>query len=114
MRPHVTIFRTPVRSAAPQAIGLARALGWLYGKAIKGDNGSIRYGWPGLDTQRTSFKGYVYPPQIFVGYDPAKVAAGFIRPDPASLPGDSLSSYASSNPLGAAMAAVTTSQMAAP
>lgn len=115
MRGQVVNYRTPVRSAAPQAIGLARALGWLYGKAIKGDNGAIRYGYPSLDTNRTSYKGYVYPPQIFIGYDPAKVAAGLVRPDPASLPGDSMSPYASTgSPLAAAMAAVTTSQMAAP
>lgn len=115
MRGEVTIYRTPVRSAAPQAIGLARALGWLYGKAIKGDNGSIRYGYPSIQSQRTKYAGYVYPPQIFVGYDPSKVAAGLIRPDPAGLPGDSISPYASTgSPIMAAMAAVTTSQMAAP
>jgi hypothetical protein len=111
-QPQVTVYRTPVRSAAPQAIWIARALGWLYGKAIKGDNGAVRYGYPGLDTNRTSYKGYVFPPQIFTGYDPGKVAAGFIRPDPASLPGDSTAPAAARSPLARAMHAVTVSQQA--
>ncbi len=112
MQPQVTTYRTPVRSAAPQAIWIARALGWLYGKAIKGDNGSVVYGYPGLDTNRSSYKGYVYPPQLFIGYDPQKVAGGFVRPDPASLPGDSTAPAAARSPLQAAMQSVTISQMA--
>lgn len=111
MRGEVTVYRTPVRWAAPQAIGLARALGWLHGKAIKGDNGAIRYGYPTLGT-RAKYTGYVYPPQLFVGYDPAKVAAGLIRPDPASLPGESMNPYNSGSPLQRAMGAVMQSQMA--
>jgi hypothetical protein len=112
-KPQVVNYKTPVRSAAPQAIGMARALGWLFGKAIRGDNGTIRYGYPGLDSQRTSYKGYVYPPQLFVGYDPARVAAGLVRPDPQSLPGDSTAPWASANsPTQRAMQAVTLSQMA--
>jgi len=110
--PEIVTYRTPVRSAAPQAIGLARVLGWLYGKAIKGHNGSIRYGWPGLDSQRTKYAGYVYPPQLFVGYNPAKVAGGLIRADPASLPGDSL--VATEAPLMRAMAAMSATEMGAP
>jgi hypothetical protein len=112
MRPLVTVFRTPVRSAAPQAIRMARALGWLHGKAIKGDNGTIVYGYPSIQTQRTAYKGYVNPPQLFLGYDPKKVAAGFIRPDPASLPGDSVGAAAGRSPLQQAMHNVTVSQQA--
>lgn len=112
-QPEVVNYRVPVRSADPRAVRLARALGWLFGKSIAGDNGAIRYGTPGLDTQRTMYTGYVYPPQIFTGYQPGKLA-GAIRPDPASLPGDSLNPYGAGNPIARAMAAVTTSQMAAP
>lgn len=91
MKPNVTEYRVPVRSVAPQAIALARGLAWLYGKAISGDNGTIRYGYPGLSTDRTRFSGYAFPPQAFVGYDAGKVAAGAARPDPASFPGESIS-----------------------
>jgi hypothetical protein len=92
MKPEVTAWRVPVRSAAPQAIALARGLGWLYGKAIRGDNGAVRYGYPGLDTNRGRYSGYAFPPQAFRGYDPRKVAAGTARPDPAGFPGESVSS----------------------
>jgi|SRR6185437_3622556 len=90
MKPQVTVFHTPVRSVAPQAIALARGLAWLHGKAIRGDNGSIRYGYPGLGTNRTRFAGYAFPPQAFAGWDPRKVAAGQVRPDPAGFPGESI------------------------
>lgn len=113
MQPQVTNYKVPVRSAAPQAIRLARALGWLYGKAIRGDNGAVRYGYPSISTQRTKYAGYVNPPQLFLGYDPARVAAGFIRPDPASLPGDSMSPAAVRSPLMSAMHNVTVSQQGA-
>lgn len=112
MRPQVTVYRTPVRWSAPQAIAQAMGLGWLFGKAIRGDNGAVRYGWPGLDTDRTMYKGYVDPPQLFVGYNPSKVAAGVVRPDPAALPGDSLSAAASTSPLARAMSSLTISQIA--
>jgi len=91
MQPEVTTYRTPVRSVAPQAVAIARGLGWLYGKAIKGDNGAIRYGYPAPGT-RAKFSGYAFPPQAFAGYDPRKVAAGAARPDPAGYPGESISS----------------------
>jgi hypothetical protein len=110
MKPTQTVYRTPVRWAAPQAIALARGLAWLHGKAIDGspgNNGSIRYGWPGLDTDRTFYKGYAFPPQLFSGYDPAKVAAGLIRPDPASYPGDSMSPATAASPLNRAMETAT-------
>lgn len=112
MRPETTVYRTPVRHSAPQAIGMARVLGWLYGKAIAGDNGRIRIGYPALGL-RNKYTGYVYPPQLFTGYDPRKVAAGFIRPDPATLPGESMNPGGLSSPLQKAMASVMTSQMAA-
>lgn len=106
MRPDVETFRTPVRHVAPQAIAIARGLAWLHGKAIRGDNGSIRYGYPGLDSNRARYSGYAFPPQLFAGYNPAKVAAGTPRPDPAAFPGESISSR-NDTPLQRAMATVT-------
>ena len=106
MRPQVEVFRTPVRAVAPQASAIARGLGWLYGKAIAGDNGAIRYGYPGLDSDRARYSGYAFPPQLFTGYNPANVAAGTARPDPAGFPGESISS-ANDTPLQRAMATVT-------
>src|SRR5580698_8845947 len=104
--PRTTTYATRVRWRDPQSLWLAKALGWLYGKAISGDNGTVRYGYPGLDTDRGMYKGYVFPPQAFTGYDPERVAAGFVRPDPASLPCESLDPYAAStSPIVAAMAA---------
>lgn len=110
MRPVVQSYRVPVRWAAPQAIAVARGLGQLLGRDIKGERGTIRYGWPSIQTQRTAYKGYVFPPQVFTGYDPRKVAAGFIRPDPASLPGDYSVASEQRSPLEAAMANITLTQ----
>lgn len=106
MRPTTQAYRTPVRWAAPQAIAIARGLGWLHGKAIRGDNGAIRYGYPAPGT-RASYQGYAFPPQLFAGYDPAKVAAGLVRPDPARYPGETLSPSAADGPLARAMATAT-------
>lgn len=111
MQPQVTTYRVPVRWAAPQAIAQAVGLGWLYGKAIRGDNGAIRYGGgPGdIQAQRSAFTGYAQPPQLFIGYDPRKVAAGLIRPDPMSLPN---ASQTAQGPVTRAMHALTLSQIA--
>lgn len=114
MKPQQTIFRTPVRWAAPQATGMARALGWLYGKAIAGDNGAIRYGGgPGdLQAQRSAYTGYAFPPQLFTGYDPRKVAAGAIRATPAAYPATTTPAGVLSSPLARAMESVTAAQHA--
>jgi hypothetical protein len=109
VKPAVLVYQVPVRAAAPQAVAVARGLAWLYGKAINGSpggNGSIRYGWPGLDTQRTAYTGYVNPPQIFTGYDPMKVAAGFARIAPGRLPGTS-NTTGPMSPLSQAMMTAT-------
>lgn len=83
MKPQVNTYSVPVRSAAPQAVAIARGLGWLYGKAIRGDNGAIRYGYPAIGT-RQKYQGYAFPPQLFTGYNPGKVAGGAVRlPTPA-------------------------------
>lgn len=110
MRPRTTRYEVPVRWAAPQAIALARGLGWLHGKAINGStggNGAIRYGYPSIHTQRTKYAGWVNPPQLFTGYDPGKVAAGLVRPDPARYPGEALSPATAASPLARAMATAT-------
>lgn len=107
MRPRVQRFQVPVRWAAPQAIATALGLGWLHGKAIRGDNGTVRYGYPSIQTQRSKYAGYAFPPQIFTGYDPRKVAGGLIRPDPASYPGDSMSKATADSPAYRALEAIT-------
>lgn len=106
MRARVQRFTVPVRWAAPQAIAQAVGLGWLYGKAIAGDNGAVRYGYPSIST-RAKYAGYAFPPQLFTGYDARKVAAGAIRPDPASYPGDSVSPATASDPMSRALETIT-------
>jgi hypothetical protein len=109
MRPRVVEYQTPVRAAAPQAVAIALGLAWLQGKAIRGDNGSTRYGWPGMDTQRTKYAGYVTPPQIFTGYSARRVAGGSIRATPAALP--STTNPVTVTPLMRSLAAVSAQQL---
>lgn len=112
MRPEVQEYRTPVRAAAPQAIAIARGLGRLYGRAINGQtNGAVRYGYPAIGT-RAKFTGYGFPPQLFRGYDPRKVAAGAFRGAPGALPSTSSPTTLANNPLQASMALVTSQQLA--
>lgn len=68
---------------------MASVLGALYGRDINGRTGTVRYGMPGLSTQRSKFGGYVYPPQMFMGWNPRRVAGGAIRYSPAALPATS-------------------------
>lgn len=106
MKPQVTTYSTPVRSAAPQATAIARGLGWLYGKAIRGDAGAIRFGYPQIG-MRNKYQGYVFPPQIFTGYDPAKVARGAVRVATPALSTNTLPQTETFSPLTQAMANVT-------
>jgi hypothetical protein len=110
MIPKVSNYRTPVRWAAPQAIAIARGLGWLHGKAIKGDNGSILIGYPAI-ASRQKYAGYVFPGQLFIGYSARRVAAGAIRVTPNGLPSTSNTASTMSSPLVQAMANVTAGQM---
>ena len=113
MKGQVTVYRVPVRWAAPQATGLAKALGWLHGKAIAGDNGAVRYGGPGsIQAQRTFYTGYAFPPQLFTGYDPRKVAAGAIRNTPGAFPATSTPAGVLGSPVSRALEAVTAAQHA--
>lgn len=110
MNPRKTVFRTPVRWAAPQAIAISRGLGWLYGKAIKGDNGHILIGYPAI-ASRQKYAGYVFPPQLFIGYSARRVAGGAIRVTPNGLPSTSNTAATLGSPLVQAMQNVTTGQM---
>lgn len=109
MNPRSTTFRTPVRWAAPQAIAIARGLGWLHGKAIKGDNGTIRIGYPAI-ASREKYAGYVFPGQLFIGYTARRVAGGSIRVTPSGLPSTSSSASTLASPLMQAMSTVTAGQ----
>lgn len=83
--PRTEIYSVPVRAAHPISVWMASALGWLHGRAIAGDNGKIIIGQPGLNSGKAT--GYYVVPQMFVGWNPRKVAAGAVRPTPAGLPG---------------------------
>lgn len=103
----VTDYRVPVRSAHPLAVMIARQLGRLYGRDIAAQsNGAIRFGQPGLSGGRRGYWGYVNPPQLFVGWNPHKVAAGSVRPTLGKLPGTQ-APYANTGPLLAAMYTVS-------
>jgi hypothetical protein len=110
MDPRTTTYRTPVRWAAPQAIAQATGLGWLFGKAIRGDNGFVRYGYPALGT-RAKFTGYAFPGQLFIGYTARRVAGGAIRVTPSGLPSTSSADSQLASPLVQAMRTVTVGQM---
>jgi len=75
-----------VRQPHPVSQYMASALGEIYGRGINGHAGAFRYGTAGLATNRTKYGGYVYPPQMFVGWNPRRVAGGSIRYKPGSLP----------------------------
>lgn len=110
MRPQILDYRTRVWGSAPQAVQIARGLGWLFGKAIKGDNGAIRIGYPAI-ASRQKFAGYAQPPQIFTGYTAAKVAGGTVRVAPAAMPSVQAPIGMGANPLVSAMATVSAGQM---
>lgn len=108
-RPRVDTYQVRVWAADPRAVRLARSLGVLHGRGIRGETGTTRYGYPAIGTRR-KFGGYVSPPQLFIGYDPRKVARGAFRGAPGGLPSTS-SAAASSSPLARAMATVTQAQL---
>lgn len=82
--PGVTHYSVPVREAHPISQRMAGALGWLYGRGVNGHNGAVRYGYL---SPRAKFTGYVSPQQMFIGWNPRRVASGSIRPTPNGLPG---------------------------
>jgi hypothetical protein len=94
-----------LRDPHPVSVYQATALGQIYGRAIAGHNGAFRYGTAGLASQMTSFKGYVAPPQMFIGWNPKRVAGGAIRVHPSQLPTTSPSDP-TDNPLRNAVNAI--------
>lgn len=111
MRPRVTIYRTPVRAAAPQAVAIAAGLGRLFGRGINGRTGTIRYGYPSMSAQRTKYAGYVNPPQLFIGYTAKRVAGGAIRATPPAIPTSTQPWSLTGSPLMQAMATVSAGQL---
>lgn len=111
MRPQVTTYRTRVHAAAPQAVAIATGLGRLFGRAIRGHNGAIRYGYPSMSTQRTKYAGYADPPQMFIGYTAKRVAGGAIRATPPAIPTSTQPYSLTGSPLMQAMANVTAGQL---
>lgn len=108
IKPQVLHYSTPVREAHPLSQRIAGALGGLYGRAINGGGlagGAVRFGYPQIG-MREKFQGYVFPPQMFIGWNPHAVAGGTIRPTLGQLPG-SQAPYGNTGPLLAAMAAAS-------
>lgn len=109
MRPEVDIYRTPVRAAAPQAIGIARALARLFGAEDLRGAGTVRYGEPAPGT-RHKYAGYANTPQLFIGYSPLKVAAGTVRNQPGALPSTSAPTTVLNSPLQRSLLIVANGQ----
>ncbi|MDB4872797.1 MAG: hypothetical protein JWP34_4565 [Massilia sp.] len=86
IRPRVDKVTTIVRSREPIGSGIASALAELHGRGIKGQVGTLQYGYPGDATQRRVFKGYVYPPSMFIGWNPNNVAGGTVQNKVGQLP----------------------------
>lgn len=84
-RPRVEHYSVPVRDAHPISIAMAGALGMLYGRGVDGRTGTVRYGYPAPGTQ-DKYGGYATPPQLFIGWNPARASAGAIRQGAESLP----------------------------
>lgn len=93
------------RSPHPVSVFMASSLGSLYGRGINGRAGTVLYGYPGDDTNQASYQGYVSPPQMFVGWNPKRVAGGAVRAAGGQLPATSPGNPAD-NPLGNAVATI--------
>jgi hypothetical protein len=108
--PQVDYYQTPVRAAAPQAIAIARALARAFTRpAIRGA-GATRLGEPAIGTRR-KFQGYANTPQLFIGYNPRRVAAGAFRGPHPAIPSTSAPISTLNTPTMRAMATVTTAQL---
>ena len=108
--PRVDHYSTPVRAAAPQAIGMAGSLARLFTSVSLRGAGTVRYGQPAIGT-RGKYAGYANPPQLFTGYDPRKVAGGTFRGNVGSLPSTSSPTTVLNSPLQRALANVSLTQM---
>lgn len=106
IRPRVHRVTTVIREREPIGTGVAYSLAELHGRGIKGKVGTPRYGYPGMQTQRSAYKGYGYPPDLFFGYNPRNVAGGTVQNKVGQLPATSPPAGTYS-PLQQAMANVT-------
>jgi hypothetical protein len=105
IRPKVEKATTTVRYPHPIGVATVSSLNGQAGEGIKGHRGTIRYGWPAPGT-RAKYGGYVNPPNLFIGWNPRRVAAGTVQAQPGRLPASAAPSGTYS-PLVAAMANVT-------
>lgn len=108
--PTVLHYSVPVRAADPRAISLARRIAAAFTSTALRGAGTVRYGYPAIG-DRAKYAGYVDPPQLFIGYSPARVAAGAFRGAPGSLPATSTVINPGNSPLMRSMATVSTVQM---
>lgn len=108
--PEVDYYTTPVRAAAPQAVAIARALARAFTRPSIRGSGAVRIGEPAIGTSH-KFAGYANPPQLFLGYDPHKVAGGTFRGAHPALPSTSTPITALNTPTMRAMATVTNAQL---
>ena len=77
---------TRVRHANAYSVWMASSLGNLFGHGINGQTGTVRFGYPQIG-MAAKYQGYGNPPQAFIGWSPARVAGGAVRPHLAGLPG---------------------------
>ena len=96
---------TRVRHANAYSVWMAGALGALHGRGIDGQTGTVRYGYPQIG-MRNKYQGYANPPQLFIGWNPQRVAGGAVRPHLAGLPGGQ-APYTDVGPLLAAVSRVS-------
>lgn len=111
--PSKRVVGTTVRDPHPIGQRVMASLSMLAGRGIRGETGTIRYGYPSTATQRSKYTGYVFPPDLFIGWNPRSVAAGTVQNKVGQLPATSAPSGTYS-PLLAAMAGVTRGQAGNP
>lgn len=95
---------TRVRHANAVSVWMASSMAVLFGRGISGHRGTIRYGYPQIG-MRAKYQGYANPPQLFIGWNPHRVAGGAVRPHPGGLPGGQ-APYTDIGPLLAAVSRV--------
>jgi hypothetical protein len=110
VKPRVSVFRTRVHQAAPQAAAIVSGLARRDVRGIDGHTGTRRYGYPAPGTRR-KYAGYATPPQLFTGYTARRVAAGAIRATPPAIPTSTQPYSLTSSPLMQAMANVSAGQL---
>jgi hypothetical protein len=103
-----TTYAVIARWPHPLAVMIASRLGRIYGHGIDGRTGTIRYDGPGdIQAQRTSYRGYVAAPQIFLGWRKQGGGGKPRVPTPALSSSTIPSNAAKGSPLMKAMATAT-------